>query len=84
MLQGGFGPNAFGGAFQAAEGMPALAHDAQHDVVAAMVEWVEEGKAPTSFIGASWKNNNASEGLQFTRPICQVCHETLPLKSTGC
>lgn len=36
----------------------------------AMIDWVEEGNAPDSIIAAKYKNNNKTEGIAFTRPLC--------------
>lgn len=41
-------------------------------VLAAMVDWVENGKAPTDIIAAKYSNNNATQGVQFTRKLCPV------------
>ena len=58
---GGPGPNQFGGANQ---GIPQM--DAQHDVVAALDEWVEEGVAPQKII-ATHRSNGA---VDRTLPLC--------------
>ncbi|KAH8099929.1 feruloyl esterase-like protein [Cristinia sonorae] len=70
---GGFGANAFGGSGQAASGMPPASLDASHNILAAMVRWVENGVAPQSksITATSWKNNNSTQGVAFTRPLCQ-------------
>lgn len=70
--QGGFGANAFGGAGQASSGMPPASLDAEHNILAAMVRWVEEGHAPETLTATFWKNNNFTEGVGFTRPLCKV------------
>ena len=67
--QGGAGATSFGAANDV---QPALSDDAQHNVLAAMVRWVEEGVAPDNFTAAHYKNGDASQGVQFTRPICKV------------
>ncbi|KAH9948590.1 feruloyl esterase-like protein, partial [Amylocystis lapponica] len=68
---GGYGANAFGGIGQASSGMPPLSFDAEHNILAAMVQWVEEGVAPSSLTAVYWKDNNSTNGLGFTRPLCQ-------------
>ncbi|KAH8093164.1 feruloyl esterase-like protein [Cristinia sonorae] len=68
---GGFGPVSFGGGSQAGAGYPALKNDAEHDILAAMVRWVEDGVAPEAIIGTAYKNNTVAEGVAFTRPICK-------------
>lgn len=70
--QFGDGANAFGGAVQESNGMPPLAHDANHDILQALVQWVEEGVAPERITAAHYQNNNATEGVSFTRPICKA------------
>ncbi|TCD70446.1 hypothetical protein EIP91_003527 [Steccherinum ochraceum] len=70
---GGFGANAFGGSGQAAAAMPPASLDPAHNILAAMVRWVEDGVAPTSksITATAWKNNNSTQGIEFTRPLCQ-------------
>ncbi|KAI5451864.1 hypothetical protein NCC49_001166 [Naganishia albida] len=67
---GGLGANAFGGGGQRSGGTPPLAVDSKHDVLAAMVNWVENGQAPTELIAAKYTNNNVTQGVQFTRKLC--------------
>ena len=40
--------------------------------MSALVRWVEEGVAPESFIAAAYNDGIASNGLNYTRPICKV------------
>lgn len=68
----GDGANAFGGIFQEVSDMPPLAHDANHDVLQALIHWVENDIAPENITAVHYKNNNATEGVSFTRPICKV------------
>ena len=68
--QGGTGATSFGAAGDA---NPALANDAQHNVLDAIVRWVEQGIPPDQITAAHYTNNNASQGVDFTRPICKVC-----------
>ncbi|KIP02136.1 hypothetical protein PHLGIDRAFT_309557 [Phlebiopsis gigantea 11061_1 CR5-6] len=65
---GGAGATSFGAANDV---QPALSDDAQHNVLAAMVRWVEEGVAPDNFTAAHYNGGDASQGVQFTRPICK-------------
>lgn len=67
---GGDGANAIGGNNQRSAGMPPLKTDAAHDVLAAMVDWVENGKAPTQLIATKYNKNNVTQGVQFTRKLC--------------
>ncbi|KZT62776.1 tannase and feruloyl esterase [Calocera cornea HHB12733] len=68
---GGDGPNGFGGEGQSAAGQPPLLPDAEHDVLRAMIQWVEQGQAPEYFIATKYVNNNVSAGVQMTRPLCK-------------
>ncbi|KAI0835197.1 tannase and feruloyl esterase [Hypoxylon sp. FL0890] len=44
--------------------------DANHDVILAMMRWVEEGKAPDQLIATKFVNDTASLGIQRQRPLC--------------
>ncbi|KZO94035.1 tannase and feruloyl esterase [Calocera viscosa TUFC12733] len=79
---GGNGANAFGGAQQVEEGMPPGMNDSSHDVLLALIDWVEEGVAPESFIATKYVDNNVSKGIELTRPICQL-DKTLVYSGTG-
>ncbi|KAI0076169.1 feruloyl esterase-like protein [Panus rudis PR-1116 ss-1] len=68
---GGSSANAFGGSGQASSAMPPSSLDAQHNILAAMVQWVEHGIAPDTVIATAWKGNNVSNGLDFQRPLCK-------------
>lgn len=69
-FQGGAGATSFGAADDA---QPPLSNDPQHNVLAAIVRWVEEGVAPDSFTAVHYHGGDAAQGVQFTRPICKVC-----------
>ncbi|KAI0631072.1 tannase-domain-containing protein [Trametes polyzona] len=64
---GGQAANAFGGVSQPAP----LSTDAEHNILAAMVRWVEEGVAPSTIIGVKYKNDVKANGVAFTRPLCK-------------
>ncbi len=66
-MQGGHGANAFGGVFQ-----PPVANDAEHDILAALLRWVEDGLAPTTIIATKFNNDTVADGVTFTRPLCKV------------
>jgi feruloyl esterase len=56
-------------------------------VLAAMVNWVENGQAPTEFVAAKYTNNNVTQGVQFTRKLCPVSRpkcEQFILTLTSC
>ncbi|KZT73136.1 feruloyl esterase-like protein [Daedalea quercina L-15889] len=68
---GGDGANAFGAVQQASQGMPPLNHEPEYDVLAAMVQWVESGIAPSNLTAVHYKDNNVTEGIDAIRPLCQ-------------
>ncbi|WAH66491.1 tannase/feruloyl esterase family alpha/beta hydrolase [Xanthomonas hortorum] len=63
---GGPGTSAFGALY----GPPALAIDRQHDVLAAMEAWVEQGIAPERIVAAKYANDDPAKGVVRTRPLC--------------
>ncbi len=60
---GGPGPTVFGGALQ---GAPTVA-DPQHDVLSAMVAWVEQGQAPGPLVAS---HLNTGGAVDRTRKLC--------------
>lgn len=52
--------------------MPPLSYEPQYNILAAMVQWVEEGIPPDALYGVYWNNNNVTDGVGFVRPLCQV------------
>jgi feruloyl esterase len=44
--------------------------DAQHDVILAMMRWVENGTAPDQIIGTKFTGDNAAAGVERQRPLC--------------
>jgi feruloyl esterase len=67
----GAGPNAFGNLFSASiVAPPPLASDAEHDVLLALVAWVENGVAPSRITATKYVSDTASLGVQMTRPLC--------------
>lgn len=52
--------------------MPPLSYEPQYNILAAMVQWVEEGIPPDTLYGVYWNDNNSTNGVGFIRPICQV------------
>jgi len=59
---GGPGPNQFGQA--GGEG------DAEHDMVAALERWVEQGVPPAQIIATKFVQDDESKGVALTRPLC--------------
>ncbi|KAK6858050.1 ferulic acid Esterase/Feruloyl esterase [Apiospora arundinis] len=44
--------------------------DADHDVVLAMMRWVEEEAAPKQLIGTKFVGDDGAKGIESQRPIC--------------
>jgi hypothetical protein len=63
---GGMGPNAVGGAFS----QPAPSRDPDHDVVAAVARWVEEGVPPAKITATLYRENDPGKGIAAQRPWC--------------
>lgn len=63
---GGPGPNFFGGYGPPSPGSPGITVDAQHDVLSALVRWVEKGVAPDYIIAS----HIADGHIDRTRPLC--------------
>lgn len=59
--RGGPGPDLFGGS-----GAPSPTPDAQHDLLQALVEWVERGHAPDQIIASKVEDDRVVR----TRPLC--------------
>lgn len=60
---GGPGANSFG---QLGEG----ARDPQHNIEAAVEQWVEKGVAPGAIVATKFVDDNPAKGVKFTRPMC--------------
>ncbi|KAJ3008471.1 hypothetical protein NUW54_g3142 [Trametes sanguinea] len=69
---GGFAANAFGSVEQASNDNPPISFDPQHNILAAIVQWVEDGVAPDTITAANYNDNDVANGLGFTRPLCRV------------
>jgi feruloyl esterase len=62
--RGGPGPNSFGGVSTIAT--PQSKIDPEHDVLSALVQWVEKGPAPNYIIATHFTNDT----IDRTRPLC--------------
>jgi hypothetical protein len=62
----GPGPNAVGGAY----GLPPPSRDPDHDVVAALSRWVEDGVPPEQITATLYAHNEPSQGVVSQRPWC--------------
>lgn len=50
-------------------GVPGF-RDADHDIMLAMMQWVEHGVAPNQIIATSWKNDTTQDTVLRQRPLC--------------
>ncbi|GAA5898113.1 hypothetical protein JCM8208_000157 [Rhodotorula glutinis] len=44
--------------------------DAKHDMILALIDWVEKGIAPDMIIGAKYVDDDKRKGVKFERPHC--------------
>jgi feruloyl esterase len=65
-IGGGEGPNGFGGE----HGRPAPVVDADHDVLAALAQWVETGAAPEKLIATKYEGDDPTKPIVMQRPAC--------------
>ncbi|KAL7940150.1 putative feruloyl esterase B-2 [Trichoderma barbatum] len=49
----------------------ATQHDAQHNVLMRMVEWVEGNSPPNTITGVKYRNDSAENGIAFSRKHCR-------------
>lgn len=52
--------------------------DAKHDMILALIEWTEKGKAPDEMIGTKFVDDLKASGIKFQRKLCpwpQVCSD---------
>ncbi|KAK7980153.1 MFS transporter [Apiospora arundinis] len=68
------GPGAWARGGAAAAGVP---FDREHNVLAAVVDWVEKGLAPEALVGTKFVNDTAGEGIAYQHTHCKY-----PAKST--
>ncbi len=64
---GGPGPNSFG---QNLPQATPLSDSPKHDILSALERWVEKGKPPKKIIAAKYVDNDPSQGVERTRPLC--------------
>ena len=63
---GGEGPDAVG----SEHGLPAPEVDAEHDVLAALAQWVETGAAPEKLIATKYQGDDPTKPIVMQRPAC--------------
>ncbi|HWF66320.1 MAG TPA: tannase/feruloyl esterase family alpha/beta hydrolase, partial [Acidobacteriaceae bacterium] len=44
--------------------------DSEHDLLTALIGWVEQGKAPDEVIATTFVDDKPAKGIEFQRPIC--------------
>ncbi|OAS22093.1 tannase/feruloyl esterase family alpha/beta hydrolase [Paenibacillus oryzisoli] len=49
--------------------VPSKQRDSEHDILNALVAWVENGKAPEKIIATAYKDSFAPNGISFQRPV---------------
>jgi len=69
---GGEGPNGFGGG----QGRPSPVVDADHDVLAALAQWVETGTAPEKLIASKYQDDDPTKPVVTQRPACPYPKKT--------
>lgn len=62
---GGAGPNVFGQAL-----VPGASFDPEHDVLAALIAWVEHGRAPERIVATRFREDDPRKGVQGTGVLC--------------
>lgn len=62
---GGTGPNVFGQAL-----IPGAAFDPEHHAVAALIAWVEQGRAPERLVATKFRDDDPRLGVQRTGVLC--------------
>jgi hypothetical protein len=68
---GGPGPNAFGGTRYLNAGQPNPPKlDPEHDLISAIVAWVEKGEAPGPIIATKFNDDDAAKRIAMQRPLC--------------
>jgi feruloyl esterase len=73
----GPGPNVFGGAFN--QGGP---NDPDHNILSALVRWVEQDSAPERIIATKYLNDVPADGIVMQRPLCAF-PKTAQYKGSG-
>ncbi len=63
---GGPGPNAVGGAY----GLAAPSDDPEHDVVAALARWREQGVPPEALVATHYQDDDTAKPVTEQRPWC--------------
>jgi feruloyl esterase len=65
-IAGGNQPSSLGASVKSVPGF----EDARHDVVLAVMRWVEEGIAPEEIVATKWVDDVVEKGVLRQRPVC--------------
>lgn len=68
--RGGEGADAFGQDANRQTATRPLKPEPEYDMFAALVSWVENGTAPEKIVATQYINDDPSEGVAMTRPMC--------------
>lgn len=63
------GANQAGALGNDTSGVPGF-RDGKHDALLALMDWVEEDKAPDSIVATKWENDTVRDSVQRQRPLC--------------
>jgi feruloyl esterase len=44
--------------------------DPSHDILLALMDWVEKGTAPEKMVATTWKNDTTQDAVYRQRPLC--------------
>ncbi|KAL1967366.1 hypothetical protein VTN77DRAFT_3150 [Rasamsonia byssochlamydoides] len=70
------GPNQAGALSTSIHSVPGFS-DASHDVLLALMAWVENGTAPTQIIATKWHNDTLQDKVLRQRPLCMYPNQAV-------
>jgi feruloyl esterase len=70
-ISGMFHCNSGPGAWMIGQGSSSLPFDREHNVLAAIIDWVEQGVAPETIEGTKYNNDVEALGVAYTRRHCR-------------
>lgn len=56
--------------------MQSSSFDKEHDMILAVIAWVEEGIPPDQLIGSRFVGDDINQGVQFQRKLCSYVNIT--------
>jgi feruloyl esterase len=63
------GPNQAGTLSTSLHSVPGFS-DPEHDVLLALMSWVEQGNAPSQIVATKWNNDTLQDRVYRQRPLC--------------